>query len=391
MILFSNTFLKRFFSTLFLFHLVVSLCFAQSSKAQKKNYQYALVIGTYTNSGKSEGIYTYEFNAKNGATNFKRKTVIADPSFINIGLNNQNIYSVQELGNNKGAVSAFSYNKSAGSLTLLNTVPSVGDHPCHINRDSKNQFVFVANYTGGNFSAIRIKKDGSLDSIHTQTIQHTGKSINTSRQEKAHVHQTVLSPDEKYLLVQDLGMDQISVYGLDLTKQTNPVSTTPISVFNTSAGSGPRHLVFHPNKKWAYSVQELNGTVNAMLFKDGKLNLLQTINMDASKSKRNHGAADIHISPDGKFLYASNRGDFNEIAIYSIATDGTLHYIAVQSTLGKAPRNFGIDPSGNFLLVGNHLSDEIVVFKRNKKTGLLTDTQERIKVGAPVCIQFVAL
>lgn len=386
MLLFSASCYRKIISTFLLLQLFIT-----AGITQKSNPQFALVIGTYTNSGKSEGIYTYEFDTKNGTASFKGKTIIADPSFINISLNNQFIYSVQELGNYKGAVSAFSYNKSAGSLKLLNSVSSGGDHPCHVNRDSKNQYVFVANYTGGNFSAIRVKKDGSLDSIHTQTIQHTGNSVNTSRQEKAHVHQTVLSPDEKYLLVQDLGMDQISVYGLDLTKQSNPVSTTPISVFNTSAGSGPRHLVFHPNKKWAYSVQELNGTVSAMQFKNGQLSLLQTIQMDASNSKRNHGAADIHISPDGKFLYASNRGDFNEIAIYSIALDGKLNYISVQSTLGKAPRNFGIDSSGQFLLVGNHLSDEIVVFKRNKLTGLLTDTQQRIKVGAPVCIQFVAL
>jgi len=360
--------------------------------AQKSNLPFALVIGTYTNSGKSEGIYTYTFDTKNGAASFKGKTIIADPSFINIGLKNQYIYSVQELGNKQGGVSAFSYNKSAGTLTLLNTVRSGGDHPCHINRDSKNRFVFVANYSGGNFSAIRINHDGSLDSITTQTIQHTGKSVNTSRQEKAHVHQTVLSPDEKYLLVQDLGMDQISVYDLDLTKQSNPVSTKPISVFNTSGGSGPRHLVFHPNKKWAYSVQELNGTVNAMQFVEGNLSLIQSIQMDTNKIQRNHGAADIHISPDGKFLYASNRGNYNEIAIYSVhSSNGKLQYIGTQSTLGKAPRNFGIDPTGQYLLVGNHLSDEIVIFKRNKNTGLLTDTNQRIKVGAPVCIQFVQL
>ncbi len=390
MALYTIIFSRKFFTVIAICKLVISVSIAQSSSLQKNNQPFALVIGTYTNSGKSEGIYTYHFNNKNGKSTYLSKTTSTDPSYINIGLNHQYIYAVQELNNNQGGVSAFNYNKSTGSLTLLNTVPSGGDHPCFITRDSKNRFVFVANYTGGNFSAIRINKDGSLDTA-TQTIQHRGKSVNTSRQEKAHVHQTVLSPDEKYLLVQDLGMDQISVYGLDLTKQSNPVSAEPISVFNTSAGSGPRHLVFHPNKKWAYSVQELNGTVNSMEFKEGNLTLLQTINMNMNKSNQQHGGADIHISPDGKFLYASNRGDFNEISIYSIASNGKLTYIKVQSTLGKAPRNFEIDPSGRFLLVGNHLSDEIVVFKRNLHTGLLTDTHQRIKVGAPVCIKFVAL
>jgi 6-phosphogluconolactonase len=275
-------------------------------------------------------------------------------------------------------------------MSKINSAFSQGDHPCHVTIDSKNRYVIVSNYTGGNFKAIPLLKDGSLDTINTQVIQHTGKSINKVRQEKPHVHSAIFSPDEDYLLIQDLGTDQISVYDISLSKSNNPISLKPNSVFNTVPGSGPRHLTFHPKKSIAYSVQELNGTVNVLKFKNGKLSLMQDISMTNPNETRKNGAADIHISPDGKYLYASNRGEFNEVVIFRIIADGTLSYVATQSTLGKGPRNFSIDPTGNFLLVANQNSDEIVVFKRDQNSGLLTDTKERIKVGAPVCIQFIA-
>ena len=393
--LLNTNLLKSFFSFLLFAQLFIVQSFGQQSPGLSNNYQ--LIVGTYTNSGKSEGIYTYHFNSTTGVAELMGKINTAEPSFLTIEHTGRLVYAVNELGNNKGAISAFRYNKANGSLQLLNSVASGGDHPCYITTDSKSRYLFVANYTGGSFSATRIKDNGMPDTV-SQFIQHTGKSI-TARQEKAHVHSTVLSPDEKYLLVQDLGMDQISVYAVNLSAMANPVAAKPVSVFNTIPGSGPRHLVFHPLKNIAYSVQELNGLVNVMRFDNGKLRLLQEITMleiqeavhpGSIKDKRTPGAADIHISPDGKFLYASNRGDFNEIVIYAIAANGRLTYTATQSTLGKAPRNFGIDPTGHFLLAGNHLSDEIVIFRRDLKTGRLTDTGNRIKVGAPVCIQFVA-
>lgn len=349
--------------------------------------QFRLIIGTYTNSGKSDGIYTYSFNVNNGDAVLLSKTTTSDPSFLVMGKQNHFIYAVNELGGGKGSVSAFRYQHGNSEISLLNTVPSGGDHPCYITTDRNNRYLFVANYTGGNFSAIRIREDGSTDSA-IQTIQHFGKSI-TSRQEKAHVHSTVLSPDEKYLLVQDLGTDKITVYAVNLNAAANPVNETPVYVYNTDPGSGPRHLEFHPNKKWAYSVQELDGTVTAFSFKNGQLKQMQNISLHAANTTGKEGAADIHISPDGKFLYASNRGSFNEITIYRIDANGKLILLTSTPTLGIAPRNFGIDPSGNFLLSGNHLSDQIVVFKRNPTTGLLTDTGKRIQAGAPVCIRFI--
>ncbi len=348
---------------------------------------YKMMIGTYTHSGNSEGIYSFLFNTKNGSAKPLGKQATIDPSFLISSVNQQIIYSVNERADS-GSVTAFKLNAKADSLTQLNAVAAGGGHPCYLASDRNNRFLFVSNYTGGNFSAIPLKADGSLGTS-IQTIQHRGKSINTGRQESPHVHSTVLSPDEKYLLVQDLGTDKISVYQVDLNKATHPIDSTPLHIFNCKPGSGPRHLIFHPIDNLVYAVQELSGAVTVLAFKNGALKQIQEISMIPAKSKGKVGAADIHISPDGAFLYASNRGDFNEILIYKINKNGTLGYRATQSTLGKTPRNFAIDPTGNFLLVANQNSNELVVFNRNKATGLLKHNGQRIKVGSPICIQFL--
>jgi 6-phosphogluconolactonase len=366
--------------------LFVLIC-AIFSFAQNNSLKYKLLIGTYTNAGNSEGIYYYQFN-KDGSAKSISQHKAEEPSFLVTSTNQQFVYSVNELGKGNGAVSAYAFNKTTGVFKLLNSVLSGGDHPCHISTDRKNRFVFVSNYSGGNLSAIAINTDGSL-SNEKQTIQHTGSGANKSRQEKAHVHSAVLSPDEKFLLVQDLGTDKISVYGVDLNNQNKPLSENPISVFNCNPGDGPRHISFHPSKPFVYAVQELTGSVTVLSFKNGELKKVQQINMFDQVTDKKSGAADIHLSPDGKFLYASNRADYNDLAIYTIASNGLLTWVGSQPTLGLAPRNFAIDPTGNFLLAANQNSNEIVIFKRNKTNGLLKDTGKRIAVGRPVCIQFV--
>ncbi len=367
------------YTLLFLVVLLHNTAFCQPS--------YKMIIGTYTYSGNSEGIYSFKFNTKNGIATPLGKQATPNPSFLISSNNQQIIYSVNEQANT-GTVTAFKLNTKADSLTQLNSLASGGDHPCYLASDRNNRFLFVSNYTGGSFSAIPLKADGTLSSP-IQTIQHRGKSIITGRQESPHVHSTVLSPDEKYLLVQDLGTDKISVYQVDLKKSTNPIDSTPTYIFNCKPGSGPRHLIFHPTHELAYAVQELSGAITVMSFKNGSLKQIQEISMIPANATAEIGAADIHISPDGAFLYASNRGNFNEIVIYKINKNGTLSHIATQSTLGKTPRNFAIDPSGNFLLVANQKSNEIVVFNRNKKTGLISPNGQRIKVGSPICIQFL--
>jgi 6-phosphogluconolactonase len=350
-------------------------------EAQKLN----LLIGTYTNPGKSEGIYVYEFDASKGKASYKNKAPgLSRPAYLTLNKQQNRVYAVHELNEGKGKVSAFAFDKTSGALSLLNEKPSHGDDPCHITTDKDNKHVFVSNYSGGSLAVFPIQKDGSLgDAVQTEIYKANGTK--KGRQEKSHAHSAVLSPKEDYLFVSDLGNNEVLAY------KYSDDEKTPLFMANVTKspeGSGPRHFVFHPNKDFAYSVQELTCSITAYNYKDGKLNSLQNISTLPPDHKGEKSSADIHISPDGKFLYASNRWDAHSIAMFSIGKDGTLSSIGWQPTLGKTPRNFVIDPTGNFLLAANQESDEVVVFRRNKKTGLLSDTGERIKVFAPVCLKF---
>jgi 6-phosphogluconolactonase len=361
----------------------------QTLHAQKaKNENYNLLIGTYTSSGKSEGIYVYQFNVNTGANAYRSKaTGIANPSYLAISRNGKKVYAVSEAGRGKGSISAFDFAPSSGELKFINSVSSGGDGPCYVSVDDRNKFVFSANYGGGSLGAIRVNEDGSLNE-DVQHIQHEGSSVNKENQSKPHVHSVVLSPDNKYLLATDLGTDKVHVYKL------NPYEKqllSPSSIVSTHPGAGPRHLTFHPNGKYVYVVNELNGSVDAYAYKNGKLTSLQTITMLREGFNGTIEAADIHCSSDGKFLYASNREESNEIVIYRIDKKGRLKFAGRQSVLGKAPRNFVIAPGGKYLIVANMNSDEIVVFNRNAQTGLLTDTGTRISIGSPVCLKFVAI
>ena len=360
-------------------------------KAQTENAgtHYNLIIGTYTQPGKSEGIYVYDFNDATGELKYKSVAKgVENPSFLAISKDRKFVYAVNELGGEKkGGVSAFTFNAPTGELTLINTQNSEGDHPCYISVDKKSKNVIVGNYTGGNLSVLNILPNGGL-SAAVQTIQHTGSSVNKERQEKAHMHCTALSPNEKYLFTADLGTDKVTTYNYNPANAKTPL--TFASTASVKPGSGPRHITFHPNGKYVYVVQELNASVNVYDCKKGKITSKQTISMVPADYKGVVGAADIHVSPDGKFLYASNRGDVNNLAIFSIAKDGKLTWVGSQSTLGKTPRNFAIDPSGKFLLVANQGTDDIYVFKRDLKTGLLTQTENKINVGAPVFLKLVS-
>lgn len=368
-------------STLFI------LIFPILLNAQNKNYN--LLIGTYTNTGKSEGIYVYTFNVQTGEFSYRSKAIgIENPSYLAISQDKKHVYSVNEGG--KGFVSAFDFKAATGKLTFLNRVSSGGEAPCYVTVDDRDKYVFAGNYGGGNLAAIPLKPDGSL-SNDIQIIQHEGSSINKSRQEKPHVHSTVLSPDNRYLFTADLGTDQLNIYHLDGSNKQQALTPAKPAFISVKAGSGPRHLTFHPNGKFAYLIQEMGGLVTFFDYKDGKLTEKQSITMISENFKGKIGAADIHISPDGKFLYGSNRGDANDLVIYSIDKSGNLKFIGRQSTLGKNPRNFSIDPTGNFLLVAHQSSDDILIFRRNQKTGLLTPTGKKIEVGAPVCLKFVAI
>ncbi len=351
---------------------------------------YNLLIGTYTEPGKSNGIYVYTFNTQTGEFGYKAEAAgIKNPSFLTISKDRKHVYSVSEVGDGQGSISAFSFDPLSGKLAFLNSVDSGGNGPCYVSVDDNNKYVFAGNYGGGSVAAIPLNADGSLGP-NMQSIQHEGSSLNKGNQEKPHVHAAVLSKDNRYLFVPDLGTDKVNVYKVNGT-DSEPLTAAEPAFVRVKAGSGPRHFTFHPNGKFAYLVQEMMGMITAFAYKNGKLNAKQSVTMPPSDFSGRVDAADIHISPDGKFLYASLRGDINELYIYSIGKSGKLTFTGRQSTLGSTPRNFAIDPTGNYLLVGNQNSDEIVIFKRDKFTGSLSPMAKKISIGSPVCLKFAAM
>ena len=346
-----------------------------------------LLIGTYTG-GKSEGIYVYDFNSRTGAATYKSKIKASNPSFLTVSPGQQYVYAAFEEGKGNGSVGAYRFNKKSGELSFINQQPSGGDHPCYVAEDKTGKWVTVANYSGGNLAVLPVKAGGAL-APSVQVVQHTGSSVNQQRQEKAHVHCTFFSKDNKFLLVPDLGMDKLMVYSFnDKTGKLNPA---PQPFVSSPDNGGPRHIIFSPNSQFAYLMEELTGSVIVFKYSNGKFTNVQTISAAEPGFKGFMGSADIHVSADGKFLYCSNRGDANTITIFKInAADGKLSIAGFQSTLGAGPRNFSLDPSGNYLLVANQNSDNIIIFKRNKITGLLTDTGNKIETGNPVCLKWIS-
>ncbi len=366
--------------------LLLMLCLISMAKAQTPSNTINLFVGTYSSPEKNPGIQVYSFNTGTGEFSSKSEaTGIKNPSYLAITNDRKHLYSVSE--GSEGTISSFSLNAATGQLTFLNTAPSGSNGPCYVSVDHKNKFVFAGNYGGGSVAAIPINADGSLNS-NIQNIQHEGKSVKPN-QDRPHVHAAVLSPDNKYLFVPDLGTDKVNIYRVDVTK-SKPLTPANPAFVNIAEGGGPRHFTFHPNGKYAYVIHENTGEVTAFDYANGQLKEKQRLSMPVAGYEGNIHGADIHISPDGKFLYGSMRAEINELGIYSIDKKGLLKFVGRQSTLGKIPRNFSIDPTGNFLLVANQNSDEVVIFKRDKKSGLLADTGKRISVGKPVCLKFVA-
>jgi 6-phosphogluconolactonase len=365
--------------------LIASLFFLPTAK--KESY---LIVGTYTR-GKSEGIYVYHFNSNDGSFKEVSHIKTSNPSYVVISPNQRFVYAVHEdaAANGKGGeISAFSFDKKNGRLTYINEKPTEGDHPCFVEIDKTGKWIFAANYSSGSLSVLPVNPDGSLGDP-VQTIRHEGSGADKERQDKPHVHCTLLSKDNKFLFVPDLGIDKVMIYAFDaktgkLTAAKQPFAQSP-------AGSGPRHLTFHPNNKYAYLVEELSGTVETFQYNNGNLKNIQRISTMPPGDMSFAGSADIHVSPDGKFLYASNRSNSNTIAIFKInAADGKLTAAGHQSTMGRTPRNFNFDPTGNFLLVANQETDDVVIFKRNKDTGALTPLQDRMSIGKPVCLKWIS-
>jgi 6-phosphogluconolactonase len=359
-----------------------------SNNTQAQNY--FLFVGTYT-TGSSEGIYVFSFNSKTGSfTPVDTVKQIDNPSYLTLTKNGQFLYAVSETnGSRPGQLYAYAVNKLTGRLSLLNKKESKGDDPCYITASNNRKWVIAANYSGGNLVAYATRPNGALSDT-VQTIYDEGSSFNKDRQLSPHVHSTTLNSAGNYLFACDLGTDKIMAYTFNEAATVNPLTAAGPPFTSTVAGSGPRHLSFHPTGRWVYVIEELSGMVSAYRYENGALTAMQRIDAHQKNFKGARGSADIHVSPDGRHLYVSNRGDANNLAIFSIEqSTGKLTGKGFQDAGGRQPRNFTISADGKFILVANQASDQIKLFKRNSRTGLLQPVATTINVGAPVCLQLL--
>lgn len=367
---------------------------AIGSPQRNRQGELLLYVGTYT-TGKSEGIYVYRFDPHSGKlTHLTTVRDVVDPSFLTISPDRRFLYAVNETeefeGKKSGAVSAFAIDQRSGDLRFLNQRASMGGSPCYVDVDLKGRFVLVANYGGGNVSVLPVKRDGSLGAV-TESKQHEGSSANKERQAGPHAHCIMLDTANRFAYSCDLGTDKIMIYRFDARSGRLIPNHQPY--FQVKPGSGPRHLAFHPKGTFIFVLNELLSTVGSFARdpKNGTLTELQTLSTLPNDFTGDNSGADIHVSPDGRFLYCSNRGH-DSIAVFSVNTgNGQLAAVGHTPTGGMTPRNFNLDPSGRFLLAANQRSDSIVVFRRDQRSGQLSVTGNEVTVPSPVCLKFMRL
>lgn len=339
-----------------------------------------LLVGTYTH-GTSKGIYTFRFNQQTGENRPLDSLTLPHPSFLTVSEDGRRVYAVSEMNDHTAALHTMAFNPTDGSLRLLDKQWTRGTEPCHVVANQK--MVLTANYGGGSLSVFPLRADGTAAPADTLFYgEATGPD--KARQLTPHIHCAMFSPDGKYVFATDFSADRILRFTVTPHGPAPLSSPTAIAI---KPDSGPRHLTFAPDGKHAYLISELSGEITVFAYADGRLTALQSIAADTTGAR---GSADIHVSPDGKFLYASNRLKEDGIAIFRIhPQDGTLTKIGYQRT-GLHPRNFNITPNGKYLLVACRDSHVIQVYERDLQTGLLKDTGKDIPMDQPVCIVFAS-
>lgn len=365
-------------------------------------------IGTYSTEGgdsapHGKGIYVFELDSETGGFLHPRLAAeSANPSWLVIHPSRKYLYTVNEVSNvdgGSGGVSAFSIDASTGSLRFLNEVSSEGSGPAYMSLDHAGKHALVANYAGGSIAVLPIREDGSLGPA-TDTRKDTGSvgskiptnaprgSFAFSGHDAPHAHCIIPSPDDRFVLQTDLGQDRIYVYKFDKAKgKLEPADTPFVSL---PSGDGPRHLVFHPNHRWLYSIQEEASTIVFFHFDSasGGLKQEQMVSALPQGFAGTNFTSEILISGDGRFLYGGNRLH-DSVAAFSIGNDGKLTHIGDTSTLGDYPRHVAIEPGGNFLYSANQRSDSITCFRVNRQSGTLAFTGNYIAQGTPASIVFL--
>ena len=352
-----------------------------------------LYVGTFSVRG-SQGIYVFDFNrAKQNLTLKQTVPSLESPTFLEIHPSQKYLYSVNrgkaDVNDHGGSISAYGIDPATGRLSGINHKSSYGDGPCYVEVDKSGKFVFISNYHEGNLTVLSLFNDGSLGSV-SEAKKYSGSSVHPERQESPHVHASVISQNNRFLYVTDLGSDKIYIYEFNEEKGT----LTPASMpeFNAAPGSGPRHFAFHPSGNFAYLAEELTSTVGVFAVDQatGALTLLQdsVVSLPPDFEGKNI-SADIHTDPKGKFLYMSNRGA-DIISIFAIGEDGRIELKGYESTRGQTPRNFLIEPKGEFMFVAHQDSDTIQIFRINQKNGNLTAVGKPVAVPSPVCLKIVS-
>lgn len=370
---------KRKSIILVLFALLVSFSFYS---------QTYVFVGSYNLNKDKNGIYVFKLDTVTGK--LKEVTTVnnvLNPSYLTVSPNGKYVYACTDTRTpNAGSVSSFKFKPQKKALTFINSERSGGENPVYLSVHKNGKWIVNANYTEGSAAVHSVSEDGIISPL-VQTISYSEGSINKERQDRSHVHSSVFSPNCDFVFFPDLGADKIRCYQFD-TLQKEPLQETTNPFTQSTLGSGPRHFTFHPNGKFAYCIEEIGGFVSIYKYDNGKLESIQRIaTHPVDYVQKDFGSGDIHISPDGRFLYASNRGEQNNIAIFSIENNGTLKLVGFQPTLGKTPRVFAIDPKGKFVIVANQSTGNVVVFKRDSVTGLLTKTGSEIKVENASCVQ----
>ena len=348
-------------------------------------------VGTYTGA-KSKGIYLYKLSENGSLAPLGVAAETPNPSFLELDPGRKLLFAVSEIsafeGKPTGAVSSFAIDPTSGKLKFLNQRSSHGTGPCHLVLDRERRHVLVANYGSGSVAVLPIGNDGLLGEA-TAAIQHNGKSVHPDRQKGPHAHCVTMAPDNRFVFVCDLGLDQVLSYRFDAQRGKLTPNQPPFA--SLKPGAGPRHMVFRPDARFAYVINELDSTITAMAYdsKAGALHPLQSVSTLPQDYSGKNTTAEIDIHPSGKFLYGSNRGQ-DTVVVFQVDGDkGTLTRVADHKTGGKTPRHFGIDPSGRLLAVGNQASDTIQLCEIDSQSGQLQPSAALAEAPSPVCIRFL--
>lgn len=356
--------------------------------------EYLVYIGTYTR-GESKGIYAWRFEPSTGRlAELGLAAEAMNPSFLAVHPNGRYLYAVSEVaefaGQKSGAVNAYQIDRHTGKLTLLNQVSSRGTGPCYVSFDVSGRYLLVANYGSGSVAALPVAPDGRLREA-SGFVQHTGSSINPRRQREPHAHSIQPSPDNRFVLAADLGVDKLFVYRFHPVKGSLEPHDPPFAAL--APGSGPRHFTFHPSGRYVYVINELASTVTAFRWEagSGRLRELHTVPTLPEGFAGENTTAEIRVHPNGRFLYASNRGH-DSIAVFAVDPKTGLLFARGQTPSGgKTPRNFSLDPSGRYLFAANQNSNNVVIFRVDPQAGNLIPAGRQLKVPVPVCVRFVPL